>query len=174
MGRPKATLLVDGETLAVRTARVLASVCDPVLEVGPGYTELPSVVEDPPGGGPVAALVAGWDALAGPTWVIVVACDLPFLEAGVVRALVEHPGTGTVVPVARGRRQHGCARYGTAARTAADGCLASGDASFRCVLGAVDAEEMDEVVWRARAGPRALVDVDTPADAARWGIGHPR
>src|SRR5437588_11690359 len=40
MGRPKATVLgPDGVTWAVRGARVLAAVAEPVVEVGPGHCE---------------------------------------------------------------------------------------------------------------------------------------
>ena len=38
LGRDKATLMYQGETLAVRAARVLSEVCDPVIEVGPGVS----------------------------------------------------------------------------------------------------------------------------------------
>ena len=34
MGRDKATLVINGEMLAARGARILQSVCDPVLEAG--------------------------------------------------------------------------------------------------------------------------------------------
>ena len=41
MGTDKATIEFRGETLAARAARVLAEVCDPVIEVGTGVTRLP-------------------------------------------------------------------------------------------------------------------------------------
>ena len=47
MGTDKARLVVDGETLAARSARVLAAVCEPVIEVGPGVSGLPAVEEEP-------------------------------------------------------------------------------------------------------------------------------
>jgi molybdopterin-guanine dinucleotide biosynthesis protein A len=174
MGTPKANLLLDGETLARRAGRALASVCAPVLEVGPGHTDLPAVLEEPRGGGPVAALVAGWDALDDPPAVLLVACDLPFLDVGLLRALAELPGTGPVVPVAAGRPQPTCARYDRRARDEAASRLRRGSVSFHSVLDALDVVYLDESRWGEVAGPNALVDVDTPEEAARWGVQPPR
>ena len=56
MGVDKATLVLDGETLAVRAGRRLAAACAPTLEVGDGLSGLPSLREWPPGSGPLAAL----------------------------------------------------------------------------------------------------------------------
>ena len=47
LGRDKATLMVGGVPLARRTAALLVEVANPVIEVGPGYTGLPHVVEKP-------------------------------------------------------------------------------------------------------------------------------
>ena len=55
LGTEKARLVFAGETLAQRAARVLDGVCDRVVELGPGYTSWPHIVEEPPGGGPLAA-----------------------------------------------------------------------------------------------------------------------
>ena len=46
---------------------------------------------------------------------VLLACDLPFVDAALLRLLVEWPGTGTVIPVVDGRFQYACARYGAAA-----------------------------------------------------------
>src|SRR5712692_6470867 len=64
MGQPKAAIVVDGTSLADRTAALLALVSDPVIEVGPGYTNLVRVQESPAGGGPLAAVAAGWATVA--------------------------------------------------------------------------------------------------------------
>ena len=82
MGADKATLIVAGEPLAARAARVLRTVCAPVIEVGAGVTELPSVREEPAGAGPLAALLAGVDALGVDGPVLVLGCDLPFVDHG--------------------------------------------------------------------------------------------
>jgi molybdopterin-guanine dinucleotide biosynthesis protein A len=168
MGTAKATLLVDGEPLALRAARLLAEVCDPVLEVGPGYSSLPTVDEPEPGLGPLAALVAGSEAIGADTPVLLLACDLPFVTLELLTRLVETPGDGTVVPVDRdGIVQPVCARYSAAARDRARELLAEGERSLRRLL---DETEMTRL---ADVDGRALVDVDTPDDASRWGIRRP-
>ena len=93
---------------------MLASVCDPVVEVGPGVSGLPAVREEPPGAGPLVALLAGVGALGEPSSVILLACDLPNVSPELLRLLVEWPGSGTVIPVVDGRFQYACARYGAA------------------------------------------------------------
>ncbi len=110
MGVPKATLLVDGETLVARAARSLQAVCEPVVEVGPGYSDLPRVDESSPGRGPLAALVAGADAVGDEHGMLLLACDLPFVTEALLGRLVRWPGPGTVVPVdADGALQPVCA-----------------------------------------------------------------
>jgi molybdopterin-guanine dinucleotide biosynthesis protein A len=168
MGVAKATLLVEGEPLAQRAARLLLDVCDPVLEVGPGYTALPAVVEDEPGAGPLAALVAGADALGAPASVVLLACDHPFVTATLLAELAHWPGTGTVVPLdAEGVLQPTCARYSAAAVGRARDALRAGARSLRAVL------DGEGVVRFAPDDSRALVDVDTPEEAARWGVQLP-
>jgi molybdopterin-guanine dinucleotide biosynthesis protein A len=174
MGSPKADLRLDGETLAMRAARVLGSVCEPVLEVGPGHTQLMHIREEPTGGGPVAALVAGWDAARGPDAVMLVACDLPFVDQALVRLLATWPGAPTAVPVAGERLQPLCARFGAGAVDAARDLLAGGERSFRALLDAVPFDRVSEEEWRRVAPAHALADVDTPADAQRLGVEHPR
>jgi molybdopterin-guanine dinucleotide biosynthesis protein A len=174
MGAPKAEITWRGERLADRAARVLTAVCDPVIEVGPGYTALPATVEEPPGGGPLAALVAGHHELVrrgapdGP--IVVLAVDLPFVGPELVRLLADWPGDGTVVPTADGHLQVLCARYGTGVVGAAAGLLAEGRRSLVGLIDRVPAEMVGETRWRAVAGANAhsFADVDTPDDVARW------
>jgi molybdopterin-guanine dinucleotide biosynthesis protein A len=168
MGTNKAELLVDGETLVHRTARLLQAVCDPVVEVGPGYSTLRRVDEKQPGRGPLAALVAGADAVGGTTPVLLLACDLPFVTERVLARLVDWPGTGTVVPVdGEGMVQPVCARYSRDALDRARLLVDEGERSLRALLrgdGVTRVDDIDE---------RDLVDVDTPAEAVRWGIRAP-
>lgn len=159
MGRDKATLVLDGEPLAVRGARILQAVCDPVVEAGPGVTSLRAVRESPAGSGPLAALLAAYDALSAAGSVILLACDLPLVSEAVVRGLVEHPAAGSVVPVVDGREQYACARWSAAAVAAARGGTA-----LRDLMGAGD------VTTVPVEDARTLLDVDTPEDLRRLGL----
>jgi molybdopterin-guanine dinucleotide biosynthesis protein A len=166
MGTAKATIELNGEPLAARAARVLTEVCDPVLEVGPGYTTLAAVREEPAGAGPLAALVAGAHALATDGPVVLLACDMPFVEPPLLQLLVDWPRARTVVPVTRGRMQYACARYGPAALDEATAMLQSGAASLRVACDS-DCDYLPESTWRKVAPANALDDIDTPEDLAR-------
>ena len=117
LGTDKATLVLDGSTLAARAARALLDRGLPSVEVGPGHSGLPAVREEPPLGGPLAALVAGAEALARtmpapPDAVVLLACDLPHVGP-VLDALLAAPPALLVVPLDAERRpQFVCARYG--------------------------------------------------------------
>jgi molybdenum cofactor guanylyltransferase len=171
MGVAKATLLVDGEPLAERAGRLLQAVCDPVLEVGPGHTNLPTVAEPEPGAGPLTALVAGTNALderTAPQPVLLLACDLPFVTIELLEHVATWPGAGTVVPADRdGRLQPTCARYSVATQDAARAAVASGARALHRML------DGEGVTVFTPVDERALVDVDTPEDAARWGVRLP-
>lgn len=189
MGRDKATLVVAGETLAARTAALLLEIADPVFEIGPGFTGLPSIQEHPPGAGPLAALAAGTAVLAArraalaagaaaatagtavladgaTTPALVVATDLPRLTAAFLRRLAEHPvptPDHSVVPRDRnGNAQPLCARYSPAALACSQDLVAVGYRSMRDLLQRVPVIFLD-----ADADTNdALRDVDTPADLA--------
>ncbi len=176
LGVDKASLVVRDERLADRTARLLSVVCAPVIEVGPGRSGLPSVREEPPGGGPLSALAAGHRALVaaghvGPA--LVVAVDLPALDEAVLRWLAEHPAPSSVVPIVDGMPQTLCARYGVDALAAIPALLDSGARSLRALLAVVAVHEAPVEEWGAVADPTTFADIDTPADAARAGLDLP-
>ena len=88
-GIDKAAITVGDATLL---DRVLAAVvdADQIICVGPqrdAAVELEWVREDPPGGGPVAALAAGLQRVHAPV-VMLLAVDLPFVTPTAVRRMV--------------------------------------------------------------------------------------
>ena len=178
MGRDKAELIVAGERLADHAARVLQTVCDPVLEIGPGRSDLETVGDDESGAaavraGPLAALVTGAGALRTRGYegaVLLLAVDLPFVDARLLELLVDHPADDSVVPVAGGMRQSCCARYAPAALTAAADLVEQGERAMHALLSAVPVVEITEPEWRAVAPVDALADLDTPEDLARYDV----
>jgi molybdopterin-guanine dinucleotide biosynthesis protein A len=173
LGVDKATLVVDGEPLAVRMADRLAEVCEPVLEVGPGVSGRSCVAEDPPFQGPLVALAAGARALAdlgesGP--VLLLAVDLVRVDVPLLELVRDWPGDGAAVPEAGGRLQPVCARYGDEHVAAAQSLVTAGVLAVRDLLDVVDVDVIPEASWREVAPADAFDDVDTPEDAARLGI----
>jgi molybdopterin-guanine dinucleotide biosynthesis protein A len=175
MGTDKAVIEVGGERLADRAARVLGAVCTEVLEVGPGHTGLDAVREDPPGGGPLAAIAAGGQALrargdAGPA--LVLAVDLPLVTAEALAFLRDFPGPDAVVPFVAGEPQPLCARYSAPALDLAQEAVAAGQDSVRAFLRTLPRVQwVGPRMWGAVADERTFADVDTPADLERLGLG---
>lgn len=171
MGRDKATLMVDGVGLATRTGALLAAVCAPVVEVGPGRSGQPAVTEEPAGRGPLAGVAAGYRFLAAsaaPAAALVVATDLPRLTAGLLRWLAEHPSERSVVPLLRGRPQPLCARYLGPDLVVAAELAGNGSPSMTAFVEAIGPLFVAEADWAGPAGGAgAIADVDTPADLAR-------
>ena len=163
MGRDKAGIVVGGQTLAVRTARVLSRVASPCVEVGAGLSGLHAVCEDPPGRGPLVALAVGVAALPPGADALVVSCDLPLLSPEALQWLASYPAAGTVVPLREGRGQPLCARWSGADLAAVAGLVAGGARSMGALLDRSDA------VLVAPPSPLAdaFEDVDTPEQLAR-------
>jgi molybdopterin-guanine dinucleotide biosynthesis protein A len=176
LGVDKATLAVDGETLADRGARLLQQVCRPVLEVGPGFTSLPLVDEGARRRGPLVALAAGGDALRARGHhdaAILLAVDLPRVGVALLELLRDWPGEATVVPEVDGRPQLVCARFGGDALLAARSLVDGGVRRLGDVLDVIDADRIGPDVWGPVAEPDDFADVDTAHDAARLGIDLP-
>lgn len=165
-GVDKAAVQLAGRSLvsrpleAVRDARTL-------VVVGRTTAELPEravrVVEEPPGSGPAAAVVAGLDAIEKPAeWIYLIACDLPGAVSA-IQLLGADAGTadGVVLTEPAGRRQWLLGRYRQAAlRAAADALGDPADRSMRSLLGGLRLVEVPAAdVWR---------DVDTWADHEQW------
>ncbi|MDB6427147.1 molybdenum cofactor guanylyltransferase [Curtobacterium sp. 20TX0008] len=123
--------------------------------------------EDPPLGGPVAAIAAGLAAVADPApWTLVLACDLVRPEPAAA-LLLDAAGTapddtdGVVAVDEDGRRQHLLALYRSDALRAAVRAL--GDPTGAAVRRLTDGLRLVEVPL-----PAALcADVDEPEDATR-------
>ncbi|KDN84128.1 hypothetical protein KCH_39190 [Kitasatospora cheerisanensis KCTC 2395] len=122
-GADKPALTVGGRPLLDRVLTACAG-ARRVLVVGPrrptGHPGVHWLREDPPGGGPLAAVAAALPQVSAPL-VLLLAADLPFLDAATVARLVARVGDadGALLVDAEGRDQPLAAAYRTAAlRTA--------------------------------------------------------
>ncbi|MYW01838.1 NTP transferase domain-containing protein [Streptomyces sp. SID3343] len=162
-GVDKPALLVAGVSLLDRVIEAAAG-AERVVVAGPRRpTRRPVawVCEDPPGGGPVAALAAALPTVQAPV-VVLLAADLPFVTGELVERLAARVAAGPVDAVLAvdgdGREQYLLAAFRTAAlRTAVAALGDPGGASLRRVVGAL-------TVSRLPADPETVFDCDTWAD----------
>lgn len=174
-GVSKADLVVGGGRLL---DRVLAAASGARTRVVVGAVAVPDGVrrtlEEPPGTGPAAGLAAGLAALDDPApWTLVLACDLPGVDAAVPALLAALPADADGVCLASpdGRPQWLLGLYRSdALRAAAD---AYGDPRDRSVRGLLAPLSLELVPDPTGTGD----DLDTWDDHARWasrlgGSGH--
>jgi molybdopterin-guanine dinucleotide biosynthesis protein A len=173
MGFDKASIRVEGVALARRAGRLLSEVAVPAVEVGPGRSGLESVLEDPPGAGPLAAVGAGVRSLRAAGYdggALVLACDLPMISRDALEALARWPGKGSVVPVVGGSPQLLCARWSAPDLDAVEGMLAAGERAMKALLARPGVTMAAQPDWPDKLDARALIDVDTPAELDRLGL----
>ncbi|GGM83866.1 molybdenum cofactor guanylyltransferase [Dactylosporangium sucinum] len=170
-GRDKPMVPVDGVPMLARVLTAVAAIATEVVVVGPDRGDLgPGVLtvqEQPPGGGPVAGLDAGLAALrTAPDVVLVLAADLPRLDAPAVRRLVGavDERDGAVFVDGDGRRQVLCGAFRSAAlRTALSRV---GDPAGVAVRQLIEGLDVGEVGWD-ESGIPPYFDCDTEADLRR-------
>ena len=173
MGRDKSCLSIEGTTLARRTATLLEGVTTIALEIGPGTSGLWATREVPSGAGPLVAIAAGCHELRRRGHegdALVIACDLPFVNEGLLRLLVDYDAPGSVVPLVHGRAQPLLARWGRRDLDLASDLVARGDRSLRRLLAQPDVTLLDESKWQHVASDTTFADVDSPGDLVRLGL----
>lgn len=176
MGRDKAGIEFDGETLARRAFCVLAEFADSVHVVGGNVQGLASLGDVFPshGGGTRASLIGLHSALfhAGTDWIAVLACDLPFVTAAFFRRLIgiadsEGGGVDAVVPLQPdGRPQPLAALYRrTHCLAAANEMLIENNFRLSEFLTRVSTREVDrEIYGDLDNADRFFLNVNTPGD----------
>jgi molybdopterin-guanine dinucleotide biosynthesis protein A len=169
MGQPKALLEIDGQPLWRRVANALSSHVERVFLLGrlDAATEGIERIADRPGvGGPLAGLLAAFDAHPESAWLLA-ACDLPWLDPAALSWVValRQPGALAIVP----RSSHGLetmlALYEPAVRPLLETIAHSDKASLQRLAGmpGIETPPLPErllVSWR---------DVDTPAEWEQLG-----
>ena len=157
--------LVDVALSAVTSARR-------IVLVGPGPAPEGVLLtrEDPPFGGPVEAVAAGFAALPDhAAWTVLLACDLPGAEAGVARLLSADAGPagdGVCLVDGDGRLQWllGCYRTDALARRLGN----RGDPPLTAMYRLLEPLRL----LGLQTNRTITDDVDTPEDAARWARRH--
>ena len=167
LGQPKQSLEIEGETLAARTAGVLAQVARRVTVVGPPGERPDWVpagcdwVGDPlPHGGPLVGLAAGLAAVHGEL-VAVAPCDLPLLVPATYRALRRIAVDGDAAVATWEQPQPLVAVYWReAALAAAELLLAQGEHRAQRLLG-----ELPHTLVERR---EVALNLNTPTDLERF------
>ena len=153
-GIDKPALEVNGMSLLDRALAAAAGASRIVVVGEERPTRLPVewTMEDPPKGGPVAALAAGLALVSSPR-VLVLAADLPHVDEKVVALLLAEPERDVVALDDGGRRQPLLAVYDAGRLRGAIGQVGSENAAMRDLLAHLDPLEVG-------IGP-AATDCDT-------------
>lgn len=167
-GSDKAAALLDGRTLVDRAAETLARVFAEVIVVSsraPVSSIWPHVPDRRAGKGPLAGIEAALRFASdhGYEGAFVLACDLPLVEVGTVRSVLDTLGDRLAAAPARDADRGWeplCAAYRIECLPMVSAALDRGELAAHAVLDAVDAV-------RAPAHARALLNVNTPTDRAR-------
>jgi len=172
-GQEKGRLIVEGRSILDRQVELLRSVVDEVFLVGHDPTRfadvgLPVFPDRVSGAGALGGILTAIESTTADR-VIVIACDMPFLEAGLLRALLAlaQSADGAWVRTARGPEPL-VACYRQRSRPSIRKAIESGHlraAELDKVLTVRDLTERDISVF----GPveRLLANLNTPEDYAR-------
>lgn len=175
MGAAKPWLTVGGVPMAARVASALEQGgCDPVCFIGaaPGdvaVSRWATVPDEHPGEGPVGGVITALRAAGGD--VVVAACDLPWIDAASVTALLaaDSERRAAVVSAVAGGRHVPLALWRAASLPRLDRWFADGGRSWSGALAAARAGTADvgaSAPVDVELAPAVAVDVDTPDDLA--------
>lgn len=172
-GRDKSRLLVKGRPIIVRQVEVLQHVADELFIVAPdanrfGDLGLPVYPDRISGAGALGGIYTALHA-ARADRVLVVACDLPFLDGGLLARLVElaAAGDGAWVCTERGVEPL-LACYRRRARDAIRAALEAGRFKAADVGSAIRMIELPAGdLQQFGSADRLLTNVNTPDDLAR-------
>ena len=168
MGTDKALLSVGGVAMAARVAAALrAGGCAEVIAIGGDAVAIEAlglavVADRSPGEGPLGGIITALEYTAATT--VVVACDLPYLDASTVALLIDtlHDATANNAPVdvamaSTGRLEPLCAVWNQSALPAMKQAFAGGERAIHRTLAEL------RVASVVVAGP-VLRNMNTPAE----------
>jgi molybdopterin-guanine dinucleotide biosynthesis protein MobB len=177
-GSPKALATVGGrriidrviDALSAAVPEVVISANDPALYADLG---LPTRADDVAGAGPLAGILTAlrWAAERGRSGALVVACDMPWVSAGVLRMIAERAASteaDAVVPESGGRRglEPLCAWYSVRCLPRVERMIAEGEGRVhRLLIGGVRADVIPLAEVRRAGDPdRIFLNINTADD----------
>jgi molybdopterin-guanine dinucleotide biosynthesis protein A len=172
-GQDKCRLIVEGRSIIFRQVEILQRVANDVIIVGPDPTRfadlgLPTYPDRLAGAGAIGGVYTALDVAAGEL-VLVVACDLPFLNADLLGRLVTLAATADGAWV-RGPRgvEPLLACYRRSARDRIRQRIDAGRLQLADLESVLCMAEITEPELRTFGSPdRLLANVNSPADYAR-------
>jgi len=174
-GRNKAFAAVGGEPIAARTLRLLAEIFPQVIVATNAPHEfsrfrVETVSDVHPGRGPLAGVHAAMRIARHPH-LFVVACDMPGLDAGVIRFLLGRiDGADAIVPCWDGDIEPLHAVYAVRVLPVIERCLADGRSAMRQFLPLVRVDYVSEAELRdVSAAAASFTNVNTPEELAAVG-----
>ena len=162
MGRDKALLADGGTTLVARIADAVRTACGSVALLGDparyAHLNIPVVADVIPGCGPLSGLHAALHA-TGAEWVLLVACDLPNIDSGLLERLIRNRTKATRCVAAQAGRglEPLCALYHRDTRLEVDAALREGRLRMRDLIWQLGAAGVE-------ADPRLVRNVNTEED----------
>lgn len=179
-GAPKALARVGGVRVVGRVVAAARDALDDVVLIANrpelfAELALPVRPDEVGGAGALGGVHAAlrWAAEEGRAGAICVACDMPFLHAGLLRALLDRAADGeadAVAPESTGRRgvEPLCAFYSTRCLPVIERMLGTGERRLVDLLERVRTERLPLAEVRRWGAPDVLfLNVNTPADHAR-------
>jgi molybdenum cofactor guanylyltransferase len=173
-GRDKSRLVVEGLPIIIRQLRVLQRIASQIFIVGVdperfADVDVPVYTDRVPDAGALGGIDTALETAVHDS-VLVVACDLPFLDAGLLARLVElaAAGDGAWIRTARGVEPL-LACYRRSARPHVRAQLDRGRLTLRELAGVLQMAEMTiEDVTRFGPPERLLANLNTPDDYVQY------
>ena len=164
----------DGAALPARAVEALAAVCAEVAVADRGRGLVPGCpsLVDGPGRGPAAGILGGAAAYPGRP-LLVLACDLPRVPAGLLAELANSPEPDWALPRWAGGREPLCALYGPAALAVLAARVAAGRFSLHDLDdlegGGLAVRHLEGEELRRFGDPaEVFLNLNTPEDLERW------
>jgi molybdenum cofactor guanylyltransferase len=171
MGRDKAVLELDGVPLIVRVARLVESVAGKPIVVGAperfSALGLEVVADDWPAAGPLGGIATALRASRA-RWNLIVACDLPYLTAAWLEALVARAlasEADAVLPMNERGAEPLCAMYQSRCGPVIRAALERGTRKVTDGLAGLRVDNIEPAEWKAFDSEGLLFkNMNSPAD----------